>query len=295
MSMTYQEFKDKWNGKYCEMGGSVNALNQCTDCANAYISEVLGLPIVLGTNAVDFPKKCLPPNYEYILNTPTAVPIQGDIMIYKSPDGIGHIDIFDNGNDSNFVAFSQNWPLKSVCKLVNHTYTGTYTVVGWLRGKSIIPDMTDDQKKALSILESFKTEFNHGNLEGAISAAIGAAKDIPAKDEQILILTNKVHELELQVVEINKVIDEIKLNYIEKEKEVVKWQKLNTTANANLNEQILKNEELDRLAKDNKNLYLQKNDAFNNLNAIFEEYKKCNPQTETKFNLIQFIISLFKK
>lgn len=159
---------------------------------------------------------------------------------------------------------------------------------------SIISDMTDDQKKALEILESFKTEFNHGNLEGAMSALIGLAKDIPYKDEQILTLTNKVHELELQVIEINKVIEEIKLNYIEKEKEVVKWQKTCATANTNLNEQILKNEELDRLAKDNKNLYLQKNNDFNNLNKIFEEYKKTHPDEIVKFSIISFIKSLFK-
>lgn len=127
----------------------------------------------------------------------------------------------------------------------------------------IINDMTDDQKRALNIIEEYKTKANHGNLEGAASAAVGAANDSPKKDEQILTLTNKVHELEIQVIEINKVIEEIKLNYIEKEKEVQKWQKVCATANANLNEQILKNEELDRLAKDNRNLYLQKNDEFN--------------------------------
>lgn len=244
--MNYIEFKNKWNGKYCEMGGSANAKNQCVDIVNAYISEVLGLPIVLGTNAVDFPKKCLPPNYEYILNTPTGVPQQGDIMIWKSPDGIGHIGIYDNGTSSKFVSFDQNWPVGSVCKLVNHTYTGTYTVVGWLRGKKqnvIIDDMlNEDQKKALSILESFKTEFNHGNLEGAISAAVGAAKDIPHKEEQIQTLQEKVLNLDKFVKDLQNRMTALESNIQADLNLITDWQSKYSTANKLLEK---KNEELD--------------------------------------------------
>jgi hypothetical protein len=138
-------------------------------------------------------------------------------------------------------------------------------------------------------------EFLTGKTEGEVREAFGALQDLPSKNEQILTLTNKVHELELQVIEINKILDEIKLNFIEKEKEVISYQKKLTTANTNLSEQILKNEELDRLAKDNKNLYLQKNDAFNNLNEIFEVYKETHPDEVIKFSIINFIKSLFKK
>jgi len=154
--ITYKEFFDKYNGKHVEVAGSVNAQNQCVDLANAYIREVLGLPIIEWTNAQDFPKKCLPPNYEYILNTPTGVPIQGDIMIWKSPDNIGHIGICDSATATKFVSFDQNWPVGSVCKLVNHTYTGTYTVTGWLRGKKKEEDMTEEQKKIFQIIEENK-------------------------------------------------------------------------------------------------------------------------------------------
>jgi hypothetical protein len=38
--------------------------------------------------------------------------------------------------------------------------------------------LTPDQQRALTALEAFKTAENHGNLEGAANAAIGAYKDI---------------------------------------------------------------------------------------------------------------------
>lgn len=39
--MTFNDFLVKHNGKFVEAGGSANALNQCVDCANAYLDEVL--------------------------------------------------------------------------------------------------------------------------------------------------------------------------------------------------------------------------------------------------------------
>ena len=225
---TYLEFKNKWLGKPCEVAGSANAKNQCVDLANAYIREVLGLPIVEWTNAVDFPKKCLPPNYEYIKNSLTAVPLQGDLMIYQSPDGIGHIDIFDNGGTTNFVAFSQNWPVGSVCKLVTHTYTGTYKVIGWLRGKSLQVNsgMTDEQKRIL--------DFIGDRTEGDVREAFGALIDSPNKDktiqtlqEKVLSLDNFVKELEIRIVALEgELQDKLKL--------VEDWQSEVETANKSL-------------------------------------------------------------
>ena len=203
--ITYNDFKAKYTGKLVDANGNVpgqGAYGQCVDIVNLYIKEVLGFPIVLGTNAIDFPKKCLPPNYTYILNDINAVPIQGDLMIYKSPDGIGHIDIFDNGNASKFVSFSQNWPLKSVCKLVNHTYTGTYSVVGWLRGNVIIDDMTNEQKKIL--------DFIGTRTEGDVRAAFGALTDNPGLQTNITSLTTANKGLQAQVDTLTKQIADLK-------------------------------------------------------------------------------------
>ena len=127
--MTLQEFLVTWNGKYCEVAGSSNALNQCVDLANAYIRDVLGLPIIEWTNAVDFPLKA-GDRYEYILNTPTGVPKEGDIVIWKPTPG--HIAVFLEGTANTFKSFDQNFPIGSPCHVQNHDYTN---VTGWLRAK----------------------------------------------------------------------------------------------------------------------------------------------------------------
>lgn len=130
--MTLQQFIEKWNGKYCEVAGSANAQNQCVDLANAYIRDVLGLPIIEWTNAKDFPSKA-GDSYDYILNTPSGVPKEGDIMIWGGSTA-GHIAIFIEGNADTFRSFDQNYPTGSPCHVQNHTYL-TPPVLGWLRAK----------------------------------------------------------------------------------------------------------------------------------------------------------------
>lgn len=218
--MTYSEFVNRWNGKFCEMGGSANAVNQCVDLANAYIKEVLGLPIILGTNAIDYPKKCLPPEYEYIKNTPEGVPLQGDIMIYKSSDGIGHIDIFDHGDFNNFVAFSQNWPLKSPCKMVDHVYTGKYTVVGWLRCKikpvSDLDNMTEQEKLMLDFIRV--NQMTEGQLregfgyikEGTVAKQ---SKEIEDLKKSLADLIERVGVLESEVKASNDLVADWQSKY----------------------------------------------------------------------------------
>ena len=92
--MTFQKFIETWNGKYCEVAGSANAINQCVDLANAYLRDVLNHPIIEWTNAIDFPSKLT--DFEYILNTPTGIPIEGDLVIWSGE--YGHIAIFLEGD-----------------------------------------------------------------------------------------------------------------------------------------------------------------------------------------------------
>jgi len=128
--MTIQEFFNKWTGEYCEVAGS-SAKNQCVDLVNAYIRDVLGLPIIEWTNAVDFPSK-VGDKYDYILNTPTNIPEKGDIVVWSGK--IGHIAIFIEGNANRFKSFDQNYPTGSPCHAQEHTYAN---ILGWLRRKPI--------------------------------------------------------------------------------------------------------------------------------------------------------------
>ena len=72
-------------------------------------------------------------NYTKILNSPTAVPQAGDIIVWNSSfgGGFGHTAIATgNGDTNSFESFDQNYPTGSVSHLVRHNYNG---VIGWLR------------------------------------------------------------------------------------------------------------------------------------------------------------------
>lgn len=144
--MNFTEFLSKNNGKYVEVAGSSDALNQCVDLANLYIRDVLGFPIIEWTNAVDFPSKA-GDNYTWIKNTIDNVPQEGDLMIW-SISTYGHIAIFIEGNTSTFRSFDQNYPLGTPCHVQNHNYISP-KVIGWMRPKSAtttqptVPEITD--------------------------------------------------------------------------------------------------------------------------------------------------------
>lgn len=127
--MTLQEFLQMNNGKYIEVAGSPDARNQCVDAVNAYIRDVLQLPIIEWTNAVDFPSKA-GDKYDFIKNTTNNVPLEGDLVIWSG--GVGHIAVFIEGDAKRFTSFDQNYPTGSPCHIQNHSYTN---VAGWLRAK----------------------------------------------------------------------------------------------------------------------------------------------------------------
>jgi len=168
--MKLSEFIDKYNGKTVEAGGSANALNQCVDLANQYLKEVLNHAIVLGANAKDFPSR-IGTDFEFIKNTPSGIPLPGDLIIWGSPYGkyveggktvyAGHIGIFTDGTSMNFTSFDQNWIVGSPCKLVAHTYTG---VLGWLhykpQGGGTNMDTIPVDKKTFEELVSKSTKYD---------------------------------------------------------------------------------------------------------------------------------------
>lgn len=212
--MTLEEFIKKYNGTQVEVTGSTNAKFQCVDLANAYIRDVLDLPIIKWTNAQDFPQYCLPPSYEYILNSPTGFPLKGDIVIWSSKDNVGHIAIcIEDGNTKNFKSFDQNWSKPLYCTLETHIYTGSnHQVAGWLRPKNvIIPEMTDvisELIKANGLVEGdirwlidLKTNQTVPNLEKKVNELESSIKDL---GEQINIINAKLGENEKDLVSCQK-------------------------------------------------------------------------------------------
>lgn len=195
--MTTDEFVSKNLGKYVEVTGSANAINQCTDLANAYIRDVLGLPIIPWTNAQDFPNKANS-NYTYILNTPSGLPQKGDLMIFKSTDKVGHIAVFLDGNLSKFTSLDQNYPTGSRVSKVNHSYQN---VLGWLRAKEIMQsDQIPVDKDVFESLVTKSSKYDELVSKGITLTSLDEAeKKADALKEQTTKLTDQVRDLEGRV------------------------------------------------------------------------------------------------
>lgn len=130
--MTYLDFKNKYIGHGIDFDGYYGF--QCMDLAEQYNKEVIGANKI-GGNAKDAVTNYDKTKYTYIVNTPTGVPTQGDIMVWGAMPGnsYGHIAIFDHGDINSFTSLDQNWPVGSITHLQSHNYN---YLLGWLHPKS---------------------------------------------------------------------------------------------------------------------------------------------------------------
>lgn len=196
-----QSFINEYTDTYVEIAGSPNAINQCVDLANAWILEGWGLPIIEWTNAQDFPKK-KEPHFEFIENKLDIFPNPGDLVIFKSPDSVGHISVYVKYIHKNlFTSFDQNYPLGSPCKLVNHNYQN---VLGWMRPKG--DSMPDEGTKATKDMvlgfhvEGLSDTDTVGKLDEEYQKERGRTKSCRADREK---LKEMVESLEKDVKELN--------------------------------------------------------------------------------------------
>ena len=236
---TLEQFVKDNEGQFLEVAGSSNAKFQCVDCVNGYIRDVLGLPIIEWTNAIDFKNKANG-NYEIIyndINNSSLVPDVGDIVVYKHPNNIGHIGFcIRKGTALTFGIFEENWPVGSPCKSVlNKKYIlGDYVVDYWMRPKSvIISDMTDEQKRIL--------DFLNGKSEGDVREAFGALNEKPNKDAQIATLSQKVLELDSITKKLQEQIDILTSEVKSNNEIILDWQQKFQSANeqvSNATEQL---------------------------------------------------------
>lgn len=151
--MTLPEFVNKYDGKFIDYDGYWGA--QCVDLARQYIKEVLNFPQpppVIG--AADLWDNYLADYYVAVENTPTGVPVAGDIVIWnrKLGNGYGHVGIFLSGNVNSFVSFDQNYPLGTPCHKQDHNYS---SVAGWLHPKE---NMSDALEACMQDREKFWKE-----------------------------------------------------------------------------------------------------------------------------------------
>ena len=147
--LTLEEFINKWLGKKADYDDYYGG--QCVDLYRFYVKEVLGFPQSPGVGgAAEIWDTADPDYYDFIDNTPTAIPEPGDIPIWNrnAGGGFGHVSVVIIANINTFVSFDQNWPTLSVCTKTTHNYDN---IIGWLRPKK--ENMSDE------MMEIKKTDF----------------------------------------------------------------------------------------------------------------------------------------
>lgn len=133
--MTFQEFLNQYNGQV-NVGNTPENKGQCVGLVAVWV-DALGYDHIWG-NAKDLPNNHNPNQFDFILNTPDAIPTAGDIICWNGNmgGGYGHTAIATGtGTKTTVEVFEQNNPTGSNCHL--RTYPNYNNIIGWLRPKPI--------------------------------------------------------------------------------------------------------------------------------------------------------------
>ena len=129
--MTIQDFVNQYNGQALDFDHQYGA--QCVDLVQFW-AQALGKRPFTG-NAINLAGEN-PDQWNYVHNSPTAVPVPGSVMVFAANDSAvgtgpyGHTDIFVSGDVNSWTGFDQNWGGVQHAQEVHHNnYSG---VLGWL-------------------------------------------------------------------------------------------------------------------------------------------------------------------
>lgn len=183
--MTFNKWVKENLGKAIDYDGTYGV--QCVDLAKHYIKNVLGVtPQSIG-NAIEYYNKrktseYLTKNFKWIDNTAEFIPKKGDLCVFTSKSGNGHISVATGeGTTSYFYSYDQNFPKAKHEPMtkIKHSYT---SFLGVLRPK----------KKKSTSLKYFKAY--KGDSESIVDAleAIGAKSDFSYRKK--IALKNKIKD-----------------------------------------------------------------------------------------------------
>ena len=149
--MDTKEFFNKYDGNKIDFDGSFGA--QCVDLYRQYCKEFLQIPQSPGViGAYQIWDNYLQQYFDKIYNTPLAIPILGDIIIWSKGLGeYGHVSIFYEGNILSFTSFDQNFPVGSACHFQKHNYK---YILGWLRFKRLMVDKEKFKEEIIEFIRS---------------------------------------------------------------------------------------------------------------------------------------------
>lgn len=192
MDQLLNKFISDYTGKP-NVGTNSENTGECTGLVFTFLTTVLHAPFFYG-NAKDLYDNA-PAIYQKFVNTPDAIPQEGDIMVWNKNmgSGFGHTAIVTSANINTFTVFEQNTNIKTPH---TNTYPNYTNVIGWLRAPvPATQSQTDLQaclvQHAILVDEANKKDETIKNLNGTIND----------KNRIITEKSNLVDSLNTQIVE----------------------------------------------------------------------------------------------
>lgn len=209
--MTYQEFFKKYNNTFADFDGVYG--RQCFDLFQFYNRDVVGGKFVPGEGAADiwvtYPKDL----YEKIPNTPTGIPMRGDVVIWDRSYGqFGHVGIATGvGDTKKFECLEQNDPVGSNSHVRSYNYNHVF---GWLRPKKQTDPCEERMKEALGKQENYIKGLENSNKTMGIDIEkqnkfmdkVWGILDPTAKDKNAKLFLEKLQSLRDKVNEVQKIV-----------------------------------------------------------------------------------------
>lgn len=184
MKDKFDKFFSRWNGKPCEVSDPSNP-DQCMDLAYAWLDE-LGVPRdtirhLYASQVWTKPTDITLQYFELRPNTPGGVPPMGSLVVFNIGTA-GHISVGTGKGDANsFISFDQNYGSNKLPHEITHNYTNVF---GWLILRE--PEMSDDETKALKLLEDYRVSNGLGNDESAVRDLVGKSIDLVKIQTELL-------------------------------------------------------------------------------------------------------------
>ena len=200
--MTFNKWVKENLGKGIDYDGTYCV--QCVDLAKHYIKNVLGItPQSIG-NAIEYYNKrktseYLTKNFKWIDNTAEFIPKKGDLCVFTSKSGNGHISVATGeGTTSYFYSYDQNFPKAKHEPMtkIKHSYTSFLGVLRPKKKKSTslkyFKAYKGDSKSIVDALEAIgaKGDFSY-RKKIAAKNKIKDYKGTPEQNEKMLALLKK--------------------------------------------------------------------------------------------------------
>lgn len=199
--MTFEKWVSQNLGKSIDYDGVYGV--QCVDLVKHYIKNVLDVkPESIG-NAIEYYNKrktseYLTKNFKWIDNTAEFVPKKGDLCVFTSRSGNGHISVATGeGTTSYFYSYDQNFPRAKhePMTLVKHSYTSFLGVLRPKKKKSTVKCFKSYKGDSLSIVDALeaigaKSDFDY-RKKIAVKNKIKDYKGTPEQNEKMLALLKK--------------------------------------------------------------------------------------------------------